>query len=334
MEKTDKTYTAWGIGEGIHEATDLKPMLTPEEQIALLKAKGVTFERCSEEEAVKALTERDTFLHIASYRKLFARYERGPNEGKFTDLDFADLVDLDELDGELRRAFLALTNDIERIAKTRLLARISEMDDEDGYSIVARFVDSQDTGYRKAIERDLARRRGGDRGDTYSGMLIDRYADAMPVWVFLEVVPFGTLLAFMLYRAKLWDDEKLRDEHYELTYVKAVRNCCSHMNCIVNGFTDSHRSIYETPYSVQRWLTNKGMKSTKSRRAKLKNRRVQQLVTTLAVFDSTDGATSPESKANLALLSSSLKKRASLYGAQNGFVSYLSFLSRVIDMVE
>lgn len=106
------------------------------------------------------------------------------------------------------------------------------------------------------------------------------------------------------------------------------------MNCIINGLTDEHRSIYETPYSVQKWLTDKGIKSTKSRRAKLKNRRVQQLVTTLAAFDSVDGLTSPESKARLALLSGSLKERSRSYGAQNGFVSYLSFLAKVIDTVK
>ncbi len=56
MEETDKTYTAWGIGEGVHEATGLKPMLTPEELVVRLKAKGVVLERCSEEAAVRELS--------------------------------------------------------------------------------------------------------------------------------------------------------------------------------------------------------------------------------------------------------------------------------------
>lgn len=99
MEKTDKTYTAWGIDDGVHEAQDLKPMLTPEEQVALLKAKGVTFERCTEAEAIAALTERDSFLHIASYRNLFPKHEDGRDADKYINLDFADLVDLDGLDG-------------------------------------------------------------------------------------------------------------------------------------------------------------------------------------------------------------------------------------------
>lgn len=41
MEKTGGTYIAWGLDGGTHEARGLKPMLTPEEQVALLKAKGV-----------------------------------------------------------------------------------------------------------------------------------------------------------------------------------------------------------------------------------------------------------------------------------------------------
>lgn len=63
MEETEKTYTAWGLDEGEHEAQGLKPMLTPEGQVELLKAKGVTFDRCSEEQAIEALSGRDTFLH-------------------------------------------------------------------------------------------------------------------------------------------------------------------------------------------------------------------------------------------------------------------------------
>lgn len=335
MGTTDKTYTAWGIDDGVHEARGLKPMLTPEEQVALLKTKGVTFERCDEAEAIFALTERDSFLHIASYRKLFPKHQDGCDAGKYIGLDFADLVDLDELDGEIRRAFLLLTNDIERIAKAQLLGRLSSQEQEDGYSIVARFMESQDVGYRKAIKRDLERRRDSNgSGDTYSGALIDRYGESMPVWVFLEVEPFGTQLAFMLFCARLWEDTALRDRHYELTYVKAVRNCCSHLSCIANGFTDAHRSVYDTPFSVQRWLADKGIKSTKARKSKLRNRRMQQLVTTLAAFGTIGGCKSSESLTALSNLSDELKERVKRYGEQNSFVSYLSFLARVVDTVK
>ena len=147
MEETEKTYTAWGLDEGEHEAQGLKPMLTPEGQVELLKAKGVTFDRCSEEQAIEALSGRDTFLHTAAYRKLFQVHREGGKAGQYVKLDFADLLDLDALDGRLRRTFLAVTGDIERIAKTRLIARLADDPTEDGYGIVSEFMQGQRATY-------------------------------------------------------------------------------------------------------------------------------------------------------------------------------------------
>ena len=80
MEETEKTYTAWGLDEGEHEAQGLKPMLTPEGQVELLKAKGVTFDRCSEEQAIEALSGRDTFLpRTGSCSRFTAKEARRPN---------------------------------------------------------------------------------------------------------------------------------------------------------------------------------------------------------------------------------------------------------------
>ena len=92
MEETEKTYTAWGLDEGEHETQGLKPMLTPEGQVELLKAKDVTFDRCSEEQAIEALSGRDTFLHTAAYRKLFQVHREGGKAGQYVKLDFADLL--------------------------------------------------------------------------------------------------------------------------------------------------------------------------------------------------------------------------------------------------
>ena len=243
MRETGKTYTAWGLSEGVHEAQELKPMLTPEEQIELLKAKGVTFERCTQNEAVEALSGRNTFLHIAAFRKMFQRHSDGDNAGKYVSLDFADLLDMDELDAEVRSCFLLASQDVERIVKTRLIERISLTPGEDGYGILADFIQSQVKGYRSSIERNLKGRIGKHgSADEYTGALIAHYSDAMPVWVFLEVVPFGTLLAFYLFCASRWDDRSMRMRHSMLTEVKAVRNCCSHGSCLINGLAEGKTS--------------------------------------------------------------------------------------------
>jgi len=236
MVNPSETYTAWSIGEGAHEVTGLKPMLNPEEQVALLKAKGVSFERCGEEQAADALARRGTFVHLASCRRLFQKHASGDDRGKYVRLDFADLLALDALDDELRKAFLAVSQDVERLAKTSMVTRASRLDDEDGYGIVADFMRAQQRRYRSYIERDLSSRMSaGIVGDVYTGRIIGHYRDAMPVWAFLEVVTFGTALAFCLFCSERWDDAVMREEHYILKGVKAVRNCCSHGSCIVNG---------------------------------------------------------------------------------------------------
>ncbi|WP_165047461.1 MULTISPECIES: Abi family protein [unclassified Adlercreutzia] len=329
MEEVDKTYTAWGIGDGVHEARDLKPMLTPDEQVALLKAKGVTFERCDEAKAIAALTKRGSFLHIASYRKLFQKHRDGEREGQYVRLDFADLLNLDALDARLRSAFQSVAYDIERVAKTRPIERISLEESEDGYAIVAEFMASQQKRYRNSIESNLKVRMAED---AYAGALIARYASDMPVWVFLEVMSFGALLAFYLFCAERWSDEEMRQEHYAMKGVKAVRNCCSHGACVINGFDSGYDADTRASSIAYEWLDSKGVEQSGARKAKLRNRRIQQLLETLVMFERMGCAASSQySVDDLRGLKSSVSEVCEEYGEQNTFVSYLGFLARLID---
>lgn len=335
MEKRDKTYTAWGLDDGTHETRDLKPMLAPEEQVGLLKAKGVTFERCDEVKAAEALARRGTFLHLTSCRRLFQRFADGPDEGLYVSLDFADLLGMDELDAALRRTFLLASQNVERLAKTAIITRISEDENEDGYGIVADFMESQEPRYRGYIVRDLRLRRSEEEGgDVYSGRIIKHYSESMPVWAFLEVVTFGTLLAFYLFCSRRWDDSTMREEHYILKGVKTVRNCCSHGSCILNGMDRSYESDYALSSVVYDWLSEKGIPNSKTRRAKLKNRRMQQLLEVLVMFDRLGGSSlCADTGAAMALLKGRLLRACDSYGEQNGFVSYLRFLANLIDKV-
>lgn len=333
MENADKTYIAWGIDEGVHEARNLKPMLTPEEQIELLKMKGVAFDRCSEEQAIEALSRCGTFMHLASCRRLFQKHAEGQGKGRYVALDFADLFALNELDDKIRRTFLLVAQDVERLAKTAVITRISEDPGEDGYGIVADFMESQQGRYQGYIKRDLSLRMGAEiEGDVYSGRIIAHYSEAMPVWAFLEVVTFGTLLAFYLFCSERWGDAVMREEHYILKGVKSVRNCCSHGSCILNGMEKSYESDYTLSSLVYAWLNDNDVPNSKTRRAKLKNRRIQQLLETLVMFGRLDGAALSTSTADaLSELRVALLDTCDKYGNQNGFVSYLRFLADLID---
>ena len=248
-------------------------------------------------------------------------------------LDFADLLDLNALDAELRRTFLLVSQDVERLAKTGVITRISEDGSEDGYSIVADFMKAQEGRYRRYIERDLTLRMSAEvEGDIYSGRIISHYREAMPVWAFLEVVTFGTLLAFYLFCSRRWRDTVMREEHYILKGVKAVRNCCSHGSCILNGMDASYESDYALSSLVYDWLNERGIPNSKTRRAKLKNRRVQQLLEVLVMFDRLGGVDlCADTAKHLNDLKNRLLGACEKYGEQNGFVSYLRFLANLID---
>lgn len=159
MESDANIQKTWGIKPIVEgeEAPVLKPMLTPVGQVEFLKAQGMLFERCSETNAAAALSDRSTFLHTASLRKLFQKHEKGPRKGLYANLDFADLLELDDLDAELRETMLVCAHDVEQAVKTKLVCRISE-EGEDGYSIVSEFMASQEERYRSATERDLKAR--------------------------------------------------------------------------------------------------------------------------------------------------------------------------------
>lgn len=71
-----------------------KPLLTVDQQIAHLKARGVTFELCSEDHAADFLRYGDNLLRASSYRKLFPVQNQGPQAGKYLGPDFMHLKTL------------------------------------------------------------------------------------------------------------------------------------------------------------------------------------------------------------------------------------------------
>lgn len=186
------------------EPHDRKPILTIEQQIEHLKQKGVAFELCSEEEAADYLRDKCNFFKLASYRKLFSKYEGGPRDGRYVDLDFGQLRLLAALDQELRHALLGMTLDIEHFQKVTLLR---EMEDrgEDGYAIVADYMASLTAANREYRLREL--KMSGR--SPYSSSLYAKYSGDMPAWAFLELTSFGTLIDFVRFCARRWGDRRL-----------------------------------------------------------------------------------------------------------------------------
>lgn len=254
-----------------------KPLLTVDQQIAHMKAKGIAFDLVSEQEAAAYLADRTYFFKLYAYRTLFERRVGGKRDGQYANLDFGHLKLLASLDRTLRYTLLPMTLDVEHFARTRLVREVTEREGEDGYSVVS--------DYLASLNHDDRRRRMGEINsflkDAYSGDLARKYGmpDSMPIWVYLELASFGSFSSLYLFCANRWDDAAMREEHYQLRQSQLVRNACAHSSDVINGFSRAEGSI-EANTLVLRALADAGI-SHRVRTSKMRNPRLQQIATTL-----------------------------------------------------
>lgn len=312
-----------------------KPMLMAEQLVEHLKSRGVSFELCSEEDAVAYLLDANNYLRAAAYRKLYFRQVDGDNPGAYVNLEFEDLVELSSIDRRLREALLSATIDVEHFAKMRLL-RMCEEHGEDGYAIVSDYLASISSKQRTRIEGALKTRgRDGRAHDEYSGDLIAHYAGGYPAWVFLEVIDFGAFADLWRYCASRWDSNEMRAQHYVLKSVRALRNACAHNSLIVNGFSHrSERTSFNPPRLISVSLNERGMKNTKTRRSKLANLRVSQIAATL--YSVREFCMRESTRARHAARLAEVRRYAEDCGvlsrANDGIVSYFDFVWKLVDI--
>lgn len=312
-----------------------KPLLTVEEQIAHLKAKGVTFDFCTEKEAAEYLLGGNNYLRTASYRALYFKQIEGLNVGKYVNLDFAYLVDLSSIDRQLREALLLAAIDVEHFAKVGILARAAATG-EDGYGIVNDYLDSLAHDARRRILGGFRARGGqGDGRDTYSGDLIAHYLDKYPIWVFFEICELGTFVDFYRFCAERWRDEGMMEDHYVLKSVKALRNAAAHNSCIVNGFVSSaKRAGFPSSRPLTDALNAAGMKNSRNRRAKLRNVRIAQIAAVLYSLNAFCGRESAMRRhaARFSEVERRFCEHADFYRQNNSIMSFFDFVWKLVDI--
>lgn len=312
-----------------------KPSLPVAQQIEYLKSKGVSFQLCSEQDAVEYLARYNNYLRTTSYRVLFPRQIDGEHAGDYVGLDFANLILLSRFDRRLREALLLMSVDIEHFARVKVL-RLCEKHGEDGYSIVADFfTDLARSERERMLDRLSARCGNGGQRDAYTGDLIAHYGvEGLPVWVLGEVLEFGPFLTFYRFCASRWGLSDMLQEHYVLKSVKSLRNACAHNSCIANGFRHAEgRTPYRTPTLITDALNAAGIGNSKSRKAKLSNPRIAQIAATLYAVSSFFESKSAISRhANrMADVRRFAESNASLVAPNDGILSFLDFIWKLVD---
>lgn len=204
-----------------------KKMLTTTELIQHLKKKNVTFNYVNVSEAQHMIDTTNYYFKLSSYRKNFPEDEKG----RYLNLDFAYLTDLASIDEQLREFLLELTLDVEHGVKTFLISVIANDVGEDGYNVVKAFKNKFPSQYNRAIVQF--------RNNKYFLDLYQKYHNDLPIWVFMEIISFGTLSQFVDFYYESHRFKKLKQVHHHLKFCKNIRNACAHSDPIlINLFSD------------------------------------------------------------------------------------------------
>ncbi|MCZ3622317.1 Abi family protein [Lactobacillus mulieris] len=199
--------------------------------------KGITFNYMTVSQAKKVL-DRNYYFNFASYRKLFHK----DANGKYIDLDFAFLQDLSAFDIQLREFLLDLTLDVERFAKGTINSVVSKNPLEDGYKIVQDFKVSNTSSYNIFLNQLKC--------NSYYRGIYKKYYKNMPVWTFLDFIPYGTLSRFLDFTIKRegCNTKKLQQIATHLKFCKNIRNAAAHGNpFLINIF--SPNELIDKPIS-------------------------------------------------------------------------------------
>lgn len=306
----------------------IKPILSVDEQIEKLKENGVTFKYISEENAKKYLTENNYYFKLTSYRKNFLKKEVDGKE-IYIDLDFSYLQDLAIIDMELRYLLVELSLDIEHWTKVYLLNLIQRQN-EDGYKIVSDFLNTLDENQYNRLENEILR----NKNSIYCEDLINKHSDLKKysVWIFVEIVSFGTLISFYRFCGKRYNNKMMENNHFILKMCKSVRNAAAHSNCIINDLNANTTSL-STNYSVTKELSNIKSISKTTRIKKMSNGRIQQVVTLLYMHKKlipSEGVKKNAAK-RLHIFSNRIKRNNAYYVNNDLIKTNFDFLNVIID---
>lgn len=230
---------------------------------------GIRFNDTIQESAKGYLQNHNNYFKLASYRKNFPKHPAGDEAGKYIDLEFSYLKDLAIIDMRLRYVLLHMCLDVEHFSKVRLMKALEESK-SDGYDIVESFFANLDEKQRESLKTEMER----NQGNPYCGDLVAKYSVTIPVWVFIEIIPFGRYINFYKHCAEYLSDKSMQDDFFLFLCIKELRNAAAHNNCVLNDMYPK-TSKYKTNYGVSSKLNQ----SRHIRQKKMSNARTQQIIT-------------------------------------------------------
>lgn len=266
----------------------MKQMLSVKDLIRHMKDKGITFNKISEADAELFLSNNNYYMKLASYRTNYEKYPSTSSKaGLYKCLDFAYLKEFSKIDMYLRYFIIEMTLDIEHAIKVKLVNKITNQQNEDGYQTVRKFL-AEDENFRilKSIKRH-------DNGE-YCKDLIDKYYPYFPVWVFVEIITFGDLLYFCNFYENSYKDKIVN--HKLMNIVRDLRNASAHSNCILNHLLEKIDKTKQPDSEITNFLKTIPNISSTSRKNNTNYKFTYNFTVLLYVYNL---LVSPQSKKNM-----------------------------------
>ena len=299
-----------------------RPKLSIPQQIQHMENKGITYNIYSKEQAENFLGQSTYFFKIKAYVK---NYPINPKTGKYKGVDFAYLMELSVLDMLLRRLILHASLDIEHYLKVRLMNRLNENSEDDGYRIVYKFFQKY-----PEIEASVYKKAN----NSYCKDLVNKLQkDGFALWNVIEVLTFGDFIR--LY--KLYDQENGSIDASlvrSLFPVRCLRNAAAHNNCLLNSLLRPY-SLEIKPYRYLNSYIGKipGVRPT-SREKKLSNPVIHDFVALLYVYRqvvSSEKTVEHFSQELHGLFEDRMQKHAEYFTANESIVSSYVFVMKIIN---
>lgn len=289
-----------------------------------LEEKQVKFNHTSKEEARIILENSNYFYKITAFRKNFEKN----NKNKYVNLDFKHLQDLATLDMRLRYLVMHMSLDIEHAIKTKILADITNDVKEDGYSIVDSFLKDEQKmleDYLHAVKKDTH----------YNYGLYNRYKYKLPVWVFFEIITFGTFVKFIeFYYREKGRPVKYKELNELIRYVKNVRNTAAHSSPILLDITQKGQiHPKKISFPITTFVKRVPGISDGVRKKRLSNRKIHDLTVLLYVHNryiESEGIKNARYK-ELENFLLRAKREKKLYAEQDSLQAVYNYFNKIVD---
>lgn len=286
-------------------------------QIEHMKEKGIKFEKMTEADAKRFLTNSNYYFKLKAYCKNYTKNI----EGKYVGLDFAYLVDLSTIDMHLRKFIIKISLDVEHFLKVKLLRDFLSDGNEDGYEIVDEFFQAHPAIRQEVLEKGRS---------SYCSDMVAHYKDAFAIWNIVEVLSFGHFA--MLYE-EFYLKHPFRDSMTNMLLpIKSLRNAAAHNNCLINKMVAPVN--IEPNRLVNTFVSQIPGISGKTRQKKMVNPVIHDFIVLLYTFDKvvTSQKTKEKTYEELKELFDSRIPRHKEYYFDNAvLVSSYEFVKKIVD---